>query len=630
MSKNPIRRSQLIAPFGIGAMLVVQRGVGYITAGLDHWFKRDSDGKLISPEELEEFQFEEWRLQRILGVDHFRLPPDYREGWAYDGSVPNQGLSIPFQRFPQWHFCPRCDRLEEYPLHERKQPKCPECKITMFQVPFVAMCAAGHLQDFPWREWVHRQINPTCKGTLRLKATGSASLSGQKISCDECGRERNLASIMYADIDGSTFLSKHLVEDSDTIFYCPGHRPWLGKDAQEKCNAHVRGSLRSASNVYFAHVYSSIFLPTYGQLGIPNELVELFSNPPISTLLKILLDSDATIASVITSIRKAATAKLIPFPDELLTQAIELYRQEHNEIENRRSETKDIDTNDEEFRQQEYQVLTREIEEASLTIRQADLGSYDTDIVGYFRRIMLIDRLQETRAFAGFTRVHATNDQPLAHRLSMLRKNPAKDGNWLPAYKVYGEGIFFEFDEEQLRIWEQTPQIQARINKLNSRLNIQSRSAFDGPEITPRFVLLHTFAHILMNRLTFECGYSSAALKERLYVSTDANFPMSGVLIYTADGDADGTLGGLVRMGKAGYIEPVIQRALLDATWCSVDPVCSEIGESGQGPDSCNLAACHNCALVPETACEHFNRFLDRVVVVGDFEHPEIGYFNIR
>jgi hypothetical protein len=31
---------------------------------------------------------------------------------------------------------------------------------------------------------------------------------------------------------------------------------------------------------------------------------------------------------------------------------------------------------------------------------------------------------------------------------------------------------------------------------------------------------------------------------------------------------------------------------------------------------SLNMAACHSCALVPETACEEFNRFLDRALVV--------------
>jgi hypothetical protein len=40
--------------------------------------------------------------------------------------------------------------------------------------------------------------------------------------------------------------------------------------------------------------------------------------------------------------------------------------------------------------------------------------------------------------------------------------------------------------------------------------------------------------------------------------------------------------------------------------------------QGGQGPDALNLAACHNCAIIPETACEHFNRFLDRGLVIGD------------
>ena len=35
------------------------------------------------------------------------------------------------------------------------------------------------------------------------------------------------------------------------------------------------------------------------------------------------------------------------------------------------------------------------------------------------------------------------------------------------------------------------------------------------------------------------------------------------------------------------------------------------------------------CALVPETACEVFNRFLDRGLVVGTLTEPEIGFFKV-
>ena len=79
-------------------------------------------------------------------------------------------------------------------------------------------------------------------------------------------------------------------------------------------------------------------------------------------------------------------------------------------------------------------------------------------------------------------------------------------------------------------------------------------------------------------------------------------------------------------MGKPGNLEPAIVAALDRAHWCSSDPVCMELGAKGQGPKSMNLAACHACGLLPETACEVFNVFLDRAMVTGTHEHPEIGF----
>ena len=89
-------------------------------------------------------------------------------------------------------------------------------------------------------------------------------------------------------------------------------------------------------------------------------------------------------------------------------------------------------------------------------------------------------------------------------------------------------------------------------------------------------------------------------------------------------------MGGLVRMGKPGYFEPVFRRAIERAEWCSSDPVCRELGaKSGQEPDSCNLAACHRCALLPENLCEEFNRFLDRSLITDGPEREGIGFFDI-
>ena len=92
----------------------------------------------------------------------------------------------------------------------------------------------------------------------------------------------------------------------------------------------------------------------------------------------------------------------------------------------------------------------------------------------------------------------------------------------------------------------------------------------------PRFLFLHSFAHALIKELTFTCGYGSSSLRERLYVDLSLNVPMAGVLVYTASGDADGTLGGLVAQGAPGRLPRLIAEALRRATWCSNDPVCME------------------------------------------------------
>jgi hypothetical protein len=98
---------------------------------------------------------------------------------------------------------------------------------------------------------------------------------------------------------------------------------------------------------------------------------------------------------------------------------------------------------------------------------------------------------------------------------------------------------------------------------------------------------------------------------------------MAGMLIYTASQDADGTMGGLVAQADPKSFEQVFERALVAAGWCSNDPVCMELGKDGQGVLGTNLAACHNCCLLPETSCQHFNQALDRALLLGDSTNPD-------
>lgn len=145
--------------------------------------------------------------------------------------------------------------------------------------------------------------------------------------------------------------------------------------------------------------------------------------------------------------------------------------------------------------------------------------------------------------------------------------------------------------------------------------------------ITPKFIMLHTLSHLLITQLSFECGYSIASLSERLYCSEDADGKqMAGILIYTASGDSEGTLGGLVRQGRPDAFPRIFKKAVNSSKSCSNDPVC--IMSHGQGRDSLNLAACHACALLPETCCEERNAFLDRGMITGTFEKRDIGFWS--
>lgn len=628
MSDGQIRRAQLIQPFGVGAMSVLVDGTSVISCGLDHWFESASGSTL----ELNEFEapVEDWRLQERLHVRRLRLPPDFRSRGS-SGDSTNTRLTVPVLRFPRWSFCAFCKRLKQFPLSLAERPRCDnKAKHTKWkyppflsQVPFVAICDRGHLSDFPFREWVHRSVDPGCKGELRLEARGGGSLAGQFVTCETCGESRSLANVLSstgaAGIDRKTHLTDQLQPGNP--FECVGERPWLG-DSRNGCGEPIRGALRGAGNVYFPKVESSIYLPRNTN-GVRAEVLEALNLVEVRTIRGIL--DDLGLLSVETLRSKVTLELLQPFSDDELAAGIA-------ELRRGPSEELDESANDEVlsdvtvWRLPEHKALVSSTEHPDLFVK--DPGIHPS-LESYFSKVRRIDVLRETRALRGFTRV---SDGPL--RLStgkdLLRLTRlSHDHDWLPAYVVRGEGIFVELNLERLRDWESNPSVKARADVLSQAfVAAAARRGFEERVLTPRFVLIHTLAHVLINQLIYTCGYSSASLRERLYVSSQNDAEMAGLLIYTAAGDSEGTMGGLVRMSEPANFGATTAAAIDAARWCGGDPVCMELGEAGQGPDSCNLSACHACALLPETSCEEFNRFLDRALLIGTFDNAAIGFFN--
>lgn len=633
MSTGALRRAQLVNPFGVGAMSVLVNGTSVITAGLDHWYEPDDASSLS----LEEYQEHDWRLEARLQVSEFRLPPDYRyQGQGNDNR--NVKLTVPVLRFPRWCFCMFCKRLELSTLTMQQAVVCKDKKHAdwkhkprMSQVPFVAVCAAGHLDDFPFDKWVHGAHRPSCNGTLRLKSLGGGGLEGQRVICDGCHRERTLRGITEARfIDGEehTNLSDQL-SSSDDPYLCTGARPWLAQ-LDGACGQPMRGALRAAGNVYFPKVESSIYLPRKDE-AVSAEMHELMRHPAVSTTMRTLHSIFG--AELEVEMLRAQLLKNVPpelfspvSDDELIAGYRDLLGVGEEKPEPGEDSDAELLTGDDEWRYPEFQHIRETPKDDYLTAANPGIHA---DLDPYLERVRSVDILRETRALRGFTRVR-DDVLKLSAGKALLRREPLPPvQDWLPAYVVKGEGIYFELDPARLAAWEARAKVQARAQKITDHYGkVATQRGLQDRTLAPRFVLLHTLGHLLINELVFACGYSSASLRERLYVSTAAGREMAGLLLYTAAGDSEGTMGGLVRMARPGNLHSVFASAIAGARWCSTDPVCMDAGEKGQGPDSCNLAACHGCALLPETSCEEFNRFLDRGIVVGTFADPTLGYFS--
>jgi hypothetical protein len=227
----------------------------------------------------------------------------------------------------------------------------------------------------------------------------------------------------------------------------------------------------------------------------------------------------------------------------------------------------------------------------------------------------------------GFTRINPPSEDDVRDgNYAMLSVN--QDIPWLPAIEIRGEGIFISFNNDALAKWSQRDSVIKRI----SNLVLQHKSDFESKHenatldqpLSAKRLMLHSFSHILIKQLTLDCGYSSAALRERLYIDDDPD-GMCGVLIYTGTSDSDGTLGGLQSRAEKVILENTILTALEAARWCSSDPLCIS-GDMSQN-DSVSISACHSCLLLPETSCEFHNRYLDRALLVGSVEDPLLGYF---
>ncbi|MGC8906876.1 MAG: hypothetical protein ACP5M0_05480, partial [Desulfomonilaceae bacterium] len=463
MLLNPISRSHLITPFGVGALSIAKDGSTMITAALDYWFHPEAVADKGSKLNPEEYKIDEWRLQKILRTDYFLLPPDYRQPHSFQADPTNLRLTVPAFKFPRWHTCPRCGALFEFPLTLRSRQRCKVCekkgiKRFLVQVEVVAVCDYGHIRDFPWREWVHGDATTSCREQMTLYSSTGSTLQSQIVKC-ACGARRALAGITQGNETWS-FLSEKLNKNGEP-FLCDGQRPWLGPRSENTfCGRPLRGALKGASNVYFPEVLSAIYLPRKSE-KVPSDLVELLESPLFSPLKALLQIEDSTAAIEPHEVRSWQSLALRPYSDEQIRSAIEIVAKGlANSLSSVPYDVQPSQDAGEDLRRLEYEQFSTEQDEAQLHVTLANLKEYDATIMRFFSKLALVKKLRETRVLVGFSRIYPESPLPPSERKYLLRKKrPPKGKDWLPATLVHGEGLFLQFNEELLRDWENQPSV---------------------------------------------------------------------------------------------------------------------------------------------------------------------------
>lgn len=596
-----IRQSAVIMNYGPGAIIdfrIPETGapVSVVSTGLEQWeiMAEESEASIYNLK-----SFTEPRLAKKLGVSYFRQPPVH-----YDDPTDTQkNIPLLAVRFPTWLQCPNCEMIQparrwQKDIINNSSLFCGVCaskeksnkRIYVVPVRFITACKGGHLDEFPWYRWVHfgkSECGNDSKFFLRNNGSG---LKGLILSCPSCKSERNLENIFSPDAHNHE--------------HCNGRRFWITNESIQ-CNHQVLTVQRGASNLYFPILESALVIPPWTDQFIEQvgDLWDSIKNVERKQLDEYINYNWPTFSQRVPGIDKKDFKKIV----------VDKIDQEKK-------------TDWENLRWDEFQQLTSNTRNygEDFRIRQ----ERDVENIPQIDHLVRVTSLKEIRAIRGFTRISTPNtDNVVQYQyLSKFKKN------WLPAIEVKGEGIFISLKKEWLDSWLKKKEVLKHITKIKkfeeSRImnpNPKSGEFKYNPQLFARYVLLHSLAHVLIKQLSLQSGYSSASLRERIFVG-DARYYMNGLLIYTSTSDSDGTMGGLQRQGKLNHFEHTLINGIRSNEWCSSDPLC--INGNISASDAKNISACHSCIISPETSCEDYNGFLDRTLLVGTPEDRNMGFFS--
>lgn len=603
-----LRPSQLMYSYGVGALVDLPQ-ISVVVGGLSDWDEANQR------EIVEERLLDAVRLQLGPQVKALKTAPWMEE--TRDPTDPWARVGIPAIPFPRWLRCTnvKCRRLATidsglFKLYantfrpEYTRFKHEGCGGDAIPARFVLACELGHLDDFPWIDFCHEKgkcANPLLKFEDVGLGIGGAEAF---VSCDGCGAKRHLA-LAFG-------------ENSYSVLpRCRGRHPHLGTFESNGCKLQARAMILGASNQWFPLNRSLLSIPDSAD-PVDQVVADLW--PALS-----VCDEQSELAVVLKVAAKQNDKQLLRLAPYALDEV-------WSAVERRRSGAGSSGPTASDLLSPEWLVFSNPAaapESAEFRVRAEKPPAKFAKLI---ERVVLAERLREVTALCGFTRVEGPDWDPGAPPTTNGAPLSIGKPTWVPAAESRGEGLFIQLNESAVTSWEGRVAASPRMMALEAsheRWRLKRGMAAGDGWPGPRFVLLHTLAHVLINELSLECGYSAASIRERIYSKADDGdgAAMAGILLYTAAPDSEGTLGGLVSLGTPTVLERVLRQALQRAGLCASDPLCAE-HTPDEAEEALHNASCHACAFVPETSCQAGNRFLDRAVLVVTMAGGGIEFFD--
>ena len=223
------------------------------------------------------------------------------------------------------------------------------------------------------------------------------------------------------------------------------------------------------------------------------------------------------------------------------------------------------------------------------------------------------DRIPFVSCSYGYTRVESEWKEGVQLHALKEEKNGRKN---IYATKLNTEGVLFEFDRKKIIQWllaneitnaDEAPNLDSEeeikiwfLNNIKPSL-IHPFSTIDeaaSKETYYVYRLIHSLSHLLIRAAADTGGLGKDSLSEYIFPGVPA------VLIYCQNSQGF-NLGSLFNTFEA-YFDKWMNKAYTSAQKCIFDPICIE-----------RQKACMGCLFVNEVSCQHFNKDLDRALVVG-------------